>query len=326
MQQICNYIYPNDTIDLMNKLINRKHLLTVAVLLIVVFVFLGLTHINGSRPDNSNGKIKIMAGENFWGSLVSQLGGTKVQVTSIVSDPNADPHEYEVNSLDARNFATANYVILNGAGYDSWGNKLLSGNSSSNRKVLIVANLLGKKNGDNPHFWYNPSYVNRVLLQMETDLINLSPQNKTYFQSQYKSLQLSLDGYQNQISSISKLYAGTKVAATEDIFVYLANASGLNLISPPAFMQAVAEGNDPPTDSVAEFQQQLETHQVKLLVYNLQTITPLTSSMKALAMSNDIPVIGISETMQPPNTTFENWMNTEVVNLKNALKAQQASK
>ena len=296
----------------------------IAPLLFVIcatLFFTGIRHIHTNTSSN-HGRIQVVAGENFWGSLVSQLGGDKVQVTSIVSDPNADPHEYESNTTDARAVATANYVILNGAGYDSWGNKLLSASPNSNRTVLTVASLLGKKEGDNPHFWYNPAYVNTVVAQMEHDLIKLDPGDTSYFQRQYASLRTSLATYQNRITSIKHQFAGTKVAATEDIFAYLAQAAGLDLVSPPAFIQAVAEGNDPPANSIVQFQQQLQSGQVKALVYNEQTVTPLTNSIKQLAAEQNIPIVGVTETVQPPDTPFQVWMNAELIDLENALNAQ----
>lgn len=301
----------------------RQYATPLFILVIIGFTLLfGITHTHKQTAPHS-GRVQIVAGENFWGSLVSQLGGTKVQVSSIVSDPNADPHEYESNTADARAFANANYVILNGAGYDSWGNKLLSASPSSSRKILNVATLLGKKEGDNPHFWYNPSYVNTVVAQMEQNLISLDPSDRSYFETQYAMLTASLNGYQGRIASIKQQFSGTKVAATEDIFAYLASAAGLNLVSPPAFTQAVAEGNDPPTSSVVQFQQQLQSGQVKLLVYNEQTVTPLTNSMKQLAAENNIPIVGVTETIQPPDTTFQVWMNAELLGLENALNANK---
>lgn len=293
----------------------------ILVVIVAILLILGIGHI-ATNKSKLKGPIQIVAAENFWGSLVSQLGGSKVHVLSIVSDPNADPHEYESNAADARAIATSNYVILNGAGYDSWGDKLLSASPNSNRKVLDVADLLGKKEGDNPHFWYSPSYVNIVVAQMERNLISIDPGDKGYFQKNYAALQTSLSGYQDRIASIKKQFGGTKVAATEDIFAYLAQAAGLNLVSPIAFTQAVAEGNDPPTDSVVQFQQQLDSGQVKVLVYNEQTVTPLTNSIKQLAAQQNIPIVGVTETIQPPDTTFQVWMNSELLNLENALNAQ----
>jgi zinc/manganese transport system substrate-binding protein len=284
-------------------------------------MLIGFAIDNTSKTTSNKGQLQVIAGENFWGSLVGQIGGDKVHVTSIVSDPNADPHEYESNNADAREFATANYVILNGAGYDSWGDKLLSASPSSNRKVLTVATLLGKKDGDNPHFWYSPDYVNKVTTQMESDLAGIDPKDAGYFQQQLKTLQDALSGYQSRIKSIEQQFGGTQVAATEDIFAYLAQASGLNLISPPAFIEAVAEGNDPPAASVVQFEQQIQDNKPKILVYNEQTVTPLTTNIKTLAAEQNIPVVGVTETIQPPDTSFQDWMNAELINLENALNA-----
>jgi zinc/manganese transport system substrate-binding protein len=362
---------------------NTKIVLALIIIIVLVIVAVELWPKGGlgsipsqvaSNQSASTGKVlQVVAAENFWGSIVAQIGGIHVQVLSIVSDPNADPHEYESNASDARAVATADYVIENGAGYDSWMDKLISAgtvsasgsgngfaaagssNSSSSRVVLNVATLLGKKDGDNPHFWYNPDYVNQVAKQMETNLIALDPSDTTYFQQQYSTLQTNLAEYQNRILAIKKQFGGvpangmtndittidstttglsntssrqattTEVAATENIFVYLANAAGLDLISPPAFIEAVAEGNDPPAPSV-QFEQQLKSGQVKILVYNEQTVTPITETMKKIAADEGIPVVGITETIQPPDATFQEWMNAELLDIQNALNANELGK
>jgi zinc/manganese transport system substrate-binding protein len=305
----------------MKKADKLSYILTViscVVVVIAVIVILGV----GNVTSSSGGKIKIVAAENFWGSLASQIGGNRVSVFSIVSDPNADPHEYEVNSQDALDISKANYVILNGVGYDTWANKLLSASPNPTRKVLTVANLFNKKPGDNPHLWYNPSYVNTAINVMRKNLISIDPADAAYFDSNYTKLTNELSVYQDRIKDISHQFGGTKVAATEDIFAYLASASKLNLISPPAFTEAVAEGNDPPASSVVQFEQQLESGNVKVLVYNEQTVTPLTESIKSLAAKENIPVVGITETIQPPGLSFEDWMNSELINLQNALNSE----
>jgi zinc/manganese transport system substrate-binding protein len=296
----------------------------VIVLFLIVIVGIGAYIMHSTKSSIStaqSGKLQIIAAENFWGSIASQIGGDDVQVTSIVSDPNADPHEYEVSSSDAREFASANYVIVNGVGYDSWADKLLSASTNPNRKVLDVGTLVGKQEGDNPHLWYNPTYVNMAAKQMELDMIALDPSHTSDYEADYATLQTSLAVYQGRIASIAKQYGGTKVAATEDIFAYLASSTDLDLISPPTFTEAVAEGNDPPAQSVVEFQNQLQNKEVSVLVYNEQTVTPLTENMKKLAADEGIPVIGITETIQPPDTSFQDWMNAQLINLENALNA-----
>jgi zinc/manganese transport system substrate-binding protein len=265
--------------------------------------------------------IQIVAAENFWGSLISQLGGTHVHVVSIVTDPNADPHEYESNSADAIAIADASFVIVNGAGYDTWALSLIAADNNPNQKVLNVQELIGQSIGANPHFWYSPYYVNDTVNVMYSDLLAIDPANAAYYQQQYVALNASLGVYNERIDEIRQQFAGTKVASTESIFVYLANATGLDLISPPAFMEAVAEGNDPPAQSVVQFEQQIDSGNVSVLVYNEQTVTPLTQSIKALAAQHNVPIIGVTETIQPPDVSFQVWMNGELLSLQNALNA-----
>ena len=270
---------------------------------------------------SAEGKVQVVAAENFWGSLASQIGGTHVNVVSIVTDPNADPHEYEGNSVDAQAIASACLVIVNGAGYDAWALQLIAASNSQHQEVLNVQELLGQPQDSNPHFWYSPYYVNDTVKGMYMDLVKIDPADSAYYAQQYSSLNASLGVYNSRIHEIANQFAGTKVAATEDIFVYLANATKLDLISPPAFMQAVAEGNDPPASSVAAFQEQIQNHSVSLLVYNEQTVTPLTQNVKALAAQYGIPTVGVTETIQPKDVQFQDWMNAELIEIQNGLNA-----
>jgi len=304
---------------------NRTYILVgVLVAVIVAAAFLG-TYLskpaNSSSSSNSN-VLHVVAAENFWGSLVSQLGGIDVQVKSIVTNPNADPHEYESSAADAEAIAQANYVIVNGAGYDQWALELISASNTQGQKVLNVASLVGQGIGSNPHFWYNPYYVRITVHQMYLDLVSLAPNYTSYFTQQYASLNASLAPYYAKINQIRAEFNGTEVASTESIFVYLANATGLDLVSPPSFMEAVSEGTDPPAQSVVQFEQQLQSGQVKVLVYNNQTVTPLTTSMEALAKKNHVEVVGITETVVPSNASYQNWMNGELADLLNRLSAK----
>ncbi len=292
------------------------------VIIAVIAYVLAVRHPVSSEPARQSGVLQVVAAENFWGSLVSEIGGSHVEVLSIVANPNADPHEYESNASNARAIATADYVIENGAGYDSWMDKLLGAESSPRRLILNVADLLGKKPGDNPHFWYDPDYVNETVKRMEADLLKLDPANAAYYAAQYAKLTSSLATYQNKIAEIKNRFGGTEVAATEDIFSYLAAASGLNLVSPLDFIQAIAEGNNPSPMSIVKFENQLTSGNVRVLVYNEQTVTPLTDNVRKLAATKGIPVVGITETIQPPTLSFEDWMNAEVTSIEGALSSK----
>jgi len=300
---------------------------TVLVALIVSGAFAGIYLLNPmiSGPTSSGGVVRVVAGENFWGSLITQLGGTRVSVTSIVSDPNADPHEYESNTADALAIANAQLVIINGAGYDTWAQQLIAASSSPGQVVLNVQELLNQTADANPHFWYSPGYVNETVKAMYQDLVSIDPSHASYYAQQYAALNASLAAYNARIGEIKQQFGGVKVASTETMFVYLANAAGLDVVSPPAFMEAISEGNDPPAQSVVQFDQLIANGTVKVLVYNAQTVTPLTDSIKALASQHNIPIVPMTETVQPPDASFQSWMNVQLTLLQNAL-SQQAGK
>jgi len=306
----------------------------IVIVLLVVGAGAGLYFTSGPRSTTTSSSggpskvVQVVAGENFWGSLVSQLGGTHVHVVSIVSDPNADPHQYESSSANAQAVANANLVIVNGAGYDDWLLRLLSASSNPTQTVLNVQKLIGQPVATNPHFWYSPYYVNDTVKAMYNDLVTIDSGNAAYYKQQYATLNASLGVYNARIHKIAQQFSGAPIAATEDIFVYLANATKLNLVSPPEFMQAAAEGNDPPAQSIAQFQQLLQggNSSVRVLVYNRQTLTPLTQQIKSLAAQNQIPTVGVTETVQPPDVSFQDWMNAQLIALQNALNAQALGK
>jgi len=267
------------------------------------------------------GRLVVVAAENTWGSIAAQLGGTSVTVTSIVSDPNADPHEYESSPADARLLASANYVIVNGAGYDSWADQLLAAQPESGRRVLNVATLVGRHAGDNPHFWYDPTYVDAVISRITSDYKALDPAKASYFAAQHDAFEQLMSPYKQHLAYIQQHFAGVRIAATESIFAYMADYVHLDLVTPPAFMDAVAEGNDPPASTVVTFTSQIRAKAFDVLVFNVQTVTPLTTGLKEQAAAQDIPVIGVSETIQPPIATFEEWMDGQLDALINGLNA-----
>jgi zinc/manganese transport system substrate-binding protein len=263
----------------------------------------------------------VVAAENTWGSIAAQLGGSQVDVTSVVSDPNADPHEYESSPTDARLIASANFVIVNGAGYDTWADQLLAAQPEASRKVLNVANLVGKVAGDNPHFWYDPAFVDQVIARITSDYEALRPAESSYFAAQASAFTSLLAPYKQSVAYIQHHFAGVPVASTESIFQYMAQATQLTLVTPQAFMDAVAEGNDPPASSVVTFTDQIRAKAFRVLVFNSQTVTPLTTQLKEEAAQQGIAVIGVSETIQPPIATFEEWMDGQLNAVINGLNA-----
>ncbi len=300
------------------------HLTQCLLLVLVAGVCLsGCGDLSSAAPAPVQGRVfSVLAGENFWGSIAQQLGGRHVRMRSVVSDPNADPHEYQSTISTAREFAAASYVILNGAGYDSWAQRELDAASVPGRKVLVVADRLHKTAGDNPHFWYDPPAVMEVAARITRDYQDIDPQDARYFARQYTAFQRALVPYHQEIARLRVRYGGHPVGATESIFVYLAAALSLDLISPPPFMQAISEGNDPPISSVVRMETQIKNREIQVLVYNMQTATQITTTVKDLAAQAHIPTVGVTETM-PSNTYFQRWQVTQLKALGRALAASQ---
>jgi zinc/manganese transport system substrate-binding protein len=290
-------------------------LLALAALLLIL-TGCGIDKASGSV----GGKVQVVAAENFWGNIAAQIGGDKLHVTSIIVNPDTDPHDYEATPADARTIASANYVIFNGVGYDPWVRQLLNANPVSGRSELEIGSFLGKESGDNPHFWYNPDDVTRVANQIASDLQHIDVADAAYFDQQKQQfLTTGLESYQQLIATIKQTYQGTPVGATESIFEYLAPALGLNLISPPGFMKAISEGTEPTAEDKATFDQLVTQKRVKIFVYNKQNATPDTDALKAKAQQAGIPIVAITETLAPSTASFQQWQSAQLLAIEQAL-------
>ena len=288
--------------------------------MVALAVVLAACGVGTSHVDFGTGKIQVVAAENFWGSIASQVGGSHVQVTSIIVNPDTDPHAYEPTPSDARLIAQAQYVIVNGAGYDAWAPKLLDANPASGRTVLTVGDLFGKKEGDNPHMWYSPSYVDQVVDRMGSDLAKIDSADAstiTQQAAQYKST--GLKDYHDTVSAIKAKYSGTRVGATESIAAYLADGTGLNLVTPSSYLKAISEGTDPSAADKAEVQSEIASRSIKVFIFNSQNSTPDIQGLVDKATAQGIPVVKITETLAPATATFQDWQTAQLKDLLHAL-------
>jgi zinc/manganese transport system substrate-binding protein len=290
----------------------------IGIVLLLVLAACGTTA-QTFAPSN-NGTVQVIAAENFWGSIAAQVGGSHVHVTSLIVDPNADPHSYEPTTTDARSVADARYVIFNGAGYDPWMNKLLQANPASGRKELNIGTFNGKREGDNPHMWYNPDYVTAVVNKIREDLKSLDAGSANYFTSSAQTfLTAGLQQYHTHIANIKTKYSGTPVGATESIFSYLSSALGLKLITPYSYLKAVSEGTDISASDQAAVEQQISTKQIKVLIYNSQNTPNNIQVLISKAKANNIPVATITETLTPATASFQDWQSAELQGIQDAL-------
>jgi zinc/manganese transport system substrate-binding protein len=261
--------------------------------------------------------VKVVAAENFYGDLASQIGGANVAVTSILSNPDEDPHLFEASADTAKALTDAKIVIVNGVDYDPWMEKLLSAHKAAGRKVIVVGPLVGHKPGDNPHLWYDPAYMKAAAKALVADLVAVDPEHKAdYEQGQAKFLD-SLKPLDDKIAAMRKSYAGEPVTASEPVFGYQAGLIGLKVHN-EKYALAIMNNAEPTPSEVAAFENDLKGKKVKAMLYNAQASEPAVGKLVQLAKDNNIPVVGVSET-EPPNSTYQDWMMGQLNALDKAL-------
>jgi len=263
--------------------------------------------------------IQVVAAENFWGSIAQQVGGTDVHVVSIITNPNSDPHSYEPTANDARTIAGAKLVIENGIGYDPWVARLLAADRGA-QTVVNVGSVVGVADGGNPHRWYNPTDVRMVINRLTADYSELDPANRSYFAAQRARFErIGLRRYDALITSIRRKYGGTPVGASESIFAMLAPALGLRLITPYSFLKAISEGGEVSAADKQTIDRQISHRLIKIYVYNSQNVTPDVRAQLAAASAEHIPVATITETLAPPEVSYQAWQERELVGIQAAL-------
>ncbi|MFP6559389.1 zinc ABC transporter substrate-binding protein [Paraburkholderia sp. B3] len=283
---------------------------------IAAAVLMGSTTVAFSAP----ALIKAVGVENEYADVISQIGGRYVQVTAIETDPNTDPHTFEVNPRVAGQIAAADLVVKNGIGYDAWADKIIEAAPNSRRKVIDVQHLLGLPDSTpNPHLWYAPKTMPAVAKQVASDLSFLNPAQAAYFQANEKKFEASLEPWSAAIAAFKARHPGTPVAVTESVADYMLEAAGIGIETPYSMQAAIMSGTDPSPQDVTKQNALFADHKVKVFVYNQQVTDALTQSFLALAKKNGIPVVGVYETMPTPGFTYQSWMLAEVNALDRAV-------
>ena len=265
-------------------------------------------------------KLNIVAAENFWGSIAAQLAGNRGSVESIVVNPDTDPHDYEPVASDARAMAASQLAIVNGIGYDTWASQLLAANPSSKRVVVDAGDVLGLKTGDNPHQWYSPSSVTKVVAAIVAGLDRLDPAGTAYFASREHAFETtSLARYDALRREIRRRFAGVPVGYSESIFQPLGTDLGLRLLTPASFADAVAEGSDISAGDTQTVERQASDRLIKVWIFNSQNVTPEVQRVNAIARAKHIPIVTVTETLSPAGASFEQWQVAQLERLLAAL-------
>lgn len=271
-----------------------------------------------SLPAYAEGPIRIVAAENFYGDVAAQIGGAHVAVTSILSNPDTDPHLFESSASTARAVADAQVVVSNGLGYDPWIDRLLSASSSELRTVLVAADIVGAGAADNPHLWYDPRTLPAVAKALAEELSRRDRAHAADYAANLGAFDAAFAQAIAGIATIRSMHAGLAVTATEPVFGDMAEAMGFRILNLP-FQLAMMNDTEPGPADVAAFEDSLRSGTARILFYNSQVTDDTTSRLLELAKASHIPVIGVSET-EPAGKTVENWFADEIAAVAKALE------
>lgn len=265
----------------------------------------------------AEGKIPVVAAENFYGDLARQIGGDRVSVISIMNNPDQDPHLFETSPDVVRQIAAAQVVVYSGADYDPWMAKLLNVTPTPGRTVIVAADLVHKRAGDNPHLWYDPPTMPAVASALAAAFTAADPSHKIDYAARLKIFIASLGPLNKKIVAIRDKYAGVPVTASEPVFGYMAAALHLRMLN-QRFQLAVMNNTEPSASDVAAIERDLKTHQVRVLFYNKQASDKIVQHLVDLAHASNIPVVGVTETC-PPGLSYQNWMLMQLDETEKAL-------
>jgi zinc/manganese transport system substrate-binding protein len=269
---------------------------------------------------SSSGTVSVVAAENEYGDVASQIGGPYVRVVSVESNPNTDPHTYEVSPSVAGAVSGAGLVIQNGVGYDTYMNRIEAASPSSARKVINVQHLLRlPDNTPNPHLWYDPKTMPIAAAAMGNDLAALDSAHAAYFRANVAKFDASLQPWRQAIAAFKANLAGTPAATTEPVADYLLQAMGIDNLTPFGFQADIMSGTDPAPQDVAKENGLFSGHTVKVFAYNQQVVSSLTESIRANAQQAGVPVVGVYETMPTPGYDYQSWMLAETKALQSAV-------
>lgn len=265
----------------------------------------------------AEGKLAIVAAENFYGDVARQIGGDRVDVKSIMSNPDQDPHLFETSPDVVRQIADAQLVIYNGVDYDPWMEKLIKASPRAGRIVVVTADLTGTKPGQNPHLWYDPATMPKVVKALAAALSKADTKYAADYAARLDRFLELLTQINEKIAAMAKKYGGASVTASEPVFGYMAEALKLKMRN-ERFQLAIMNDTEPSARDVAVFEQDLKTHKVRAMFYNKQASSKIVQHLVDLAHASKIPVVGVTET-EPPNTTYQDWMMMELNDTEKAL-------
>ena len=291
-----------------------RRIATLVVACAVVFSTALCLSAPGDASASTKSRVIVAVGaENEYANVLSQIGGVYVKVSSILDDPNTDPHTFEASASVAEEIGRAQLIVQNGVGYDGFMNKIEAASPNPKRKIVVAQDVLDlPTDTPNPHLWYSPKTMPAVASALAKDLEKLDPSHAAYFQKNLASFRTSLQPWFRAIATFKSKHGAAPVAVTEPVADYLLRAMGLRILTPFVFQADIMNGVDPAPEDISLEEGFFTKHQAKVFCYNQQVVDSLTAAMKQSATSAKVPVVGVYETMPTPGYDYQTWMLAEV--------------
>jgi zinc/manganese transport system substrate-binding protein len=287
------------------------------IVLILVFLFLAVLPVSAAPA--GTGRLDVVAAENVYGDIAAQIGGSRIHVTSVLTDPNADPHLFEPGTRNGLAVAQAKLVIQNGLGYDAFMERLERAAPSKSRTVVTIADALGIHGRDaNPHLWYDVPKLSTIAGAIAAGLERADPAGTVTYAAGLKRFLAQCSALRGEVHLLRTRYSGSPVAYTEPVPGYLLAAAHIRNLAPSSFTRAIEEGTEPTPAAVAAMTSLVTKRKVKVLLYNSQAVSPITARIRSAAVAHGIPVVGVSETL-PPHLRFQQWQLRQAQALAEAL-------
>lgn len=292
----------------MKKYLNK---FSIICLLSLLVISLAACSNNRSEENTKHHRVDIVTSTNIYADIAKQVVGKHGKVVSIINNGNTDPHDFEPTAASAKEVAQANIVIANGLGYDSWMDNLAS---SNNLKLTKVGNdLMHKKNGDNPHIWYDLNMPQIYVSYIVKRASKIDPKNASYFKKNGQNYLKKI----NSIKALANKIDGKNskpVFVSEPVFDYALERCHFK-IGDRDFEEAVENETDPSGKSIYQMQNSIRNHKIAFFVNNEQASSSTVNSFVKLCHQYKIPVLNVRETM-PNGTHYYQWMKSNFERLK----------
>ncbi|WP_124710248.1 metal ABC transporter solute-binding protein, Zn/Mn family [Gordonia insulae] len=287
-----------------------------------------------SGGGSASGTPTVVTSTNVWGSVASAVAGDKATVTSLYTNAEGDPHEFEPSASDTASVADADVVVLNGGHYDAYMESAIEGTdvTSVNAFEILEGDSHDHAAGDdhdhssmNEHVFYDLEVVGQVATKVGDALAEKDPANADTFRANAQAFTTKIDGLREKLAAIKTAHDGTKVAQTEPLAGYLLDEAGLVDVAPAGFTQSVEEGQSPSAADRAAMEDLLTSRTVHAFIYNTQASDSVTEALRATADSAKVPVVEFTETLPDGTTDYIAWQTGQIDALSSALDAHAAN-